>query len=191
MRKVILCLLILILIPVVLAKTEEAELRGGESYMVDGRNITLLKLNKPGKNVVICVNNKKEIISDYKYTNGINIDLKWVREDRAKFEFRFSECEDCDFGNWDNLDCFDGCNIDKDCDDNNEETLDKCDGRPKKCVNKIIEVEKEEVKIEEEKKVEEKKSEEIKTEEILEEAPKKSYKSFTQWLYELIFSWFK
>lgn len=166
------------MMPVALARTAEVELKQGESYSFDGRNITLINANKLGKNVIICVNNKKEIVSDNKYIQGINVDLKWIKEGSAKFEFRYTKCEDCDFGNNDNLDCFDECSLNKDCDDNNENTVDECKDRPKKCVN--TEVKKEEKK-------EENKTED-KEEEIKEE--KREFKSFTQWVYEAILSLF-
>ncbi len=183
MKKAIL-LLILVMIPVALARTEEVELKQGESYSFDGRNITLMKLDKSDDRVVICVNNKKEIVSDNKYVSGVNIDLKWVRDNSAKFEFRFSECEECNYGIWDNLDCFDECNLDIDCNDNDENTIDECKGRPKKCIDTEIkkEEEKEEVK-------EEEKKEEDKTGEIVKE--EKTFKSFTQWLFDIIIGWFK
>jgi len=180
MKKAIL-LLILIMMPIALARTEEVELKQGESYSFDGRNITLMNVNKQGKSVVICVNNKKEIVSDNKYMNGINIELKWVRENSAKFEFRFSECEECNYGSWDNLDCFDECSVNKDCDDSNENTIDECKNRPKNCVNT-------EIKKEEEKKEEVKEKE--KEEEIIKEE-KREFKSFTHWLFDIIFGWFK
>ncbi len=171
--------------PVVLARTEEVELRSGESYSFDGRNITLLELDTKDDKVVICVNNEKIIISDDRYIKGINIDLKWVRENNAKFEFRYGVCEECDYGIWDNLDCFDECSLNKDCDDNNENTVDECDGRPKKCINTEI---KKEEEIKEEKKEEEKKEEE-KTGEIVKEE-KREFKGFTQWLFEAIVNLF-
>jgi len=179
MKKAIL-LLILVMMPVALARTEEVELKQGESYSFDGRNITLMKLDKSDERVVICVNNKKEIVSENKYIEGINIDLKWVKEDSAKFEFRFSECEECNYRSWDNLDCFDECSVDLDCDDSNENTVDRCDGKPRKCINT-------EIKKEEEKK-EEEKTEEEKEEVVKEE--KREFKSFTQWVYEAILSLF-
>ncbi len=187
MKRFILILIMLILIPIALAKTMEVELKQDESYFLDGRNITLLKIDKSGKSTIICMNNKKEIISDYKFVNGVNIKLKWVKEDRAKFEFRYTTCENCDFGNWDNLDCYNICNNDKDCDDDNDLTLDKCDGRPKKCSNEIIEQKQEENKTSEETK--------ITTASVKEQPEKiqeqKKFKSFTQLLFEAILDFFR
>lgn len=190
--KVVLCLLVLVLMPVVLAKTMEVELKQGESYFYDGRNITLLNLDKKAETVVICLNNKKEIISDYKNINGVGVDLKWVKSDKAKFEFRFSKCEDCDFGDWGNLDCFDECNKDEDCDDNDEETIDNCEGKPRRCVNEVMvkKEEKEENKtLEENKTIENKSLEGITSASVKEQ--KREFKSFTQWLFEAILNLFR
>ena len=183
MRYFVMSLIILILIPIAIAKSVDITLKEGESYYYDARNITLIKLDTVDDKAVICLNNKKEIISDTKAMNGVNIDLAWVRTKDAKLNLKFADCKDCDYGNWDNLDCFDECSIDKDCSDNNGDTKDSCSGRPKKCVHEIIE-----------KKIiaENKTKEENKTVEFVENVnEEKKYKSFTQWIFEKIKNLFK
>ena len=179
MRYFVMSLIILILIPIAIAKSVDITLKEGESYYYDARNITLIKLDTVDDKAVICLNNKKEIISDTKAMNGVNIDLAWVRTKDAKLNLKFADCKDCDYGNWDNLDCFDECVNDNDCNDNNDNTKDTCSGRPKKCVHENIA-----------KKMiaENKTKEENKTVEFVETTePKKiEYKSFTQWIFEKI-----
>ena len=159
------------------ALTKETVLVPNQSFNFSDKNVTLIAIGED--NIVVCVNNKKEIISDTKAMNGVNIDLAWVRTKDAKLNLKFADCKDCDYGNWDNLDCFDECVNDNDCNDNNDNTKDTCSGRPKKCVHENIA-----------KKMiaENKTKEENKTVEFVETTePKKiEYKSFTQWIFEKI-----
>ena len=89
MRYFVMSLIILILIPIAIAKSVDITLKEGESYYYDARNITLIKLDTVDDKAVICLNNKKEIISDTKAMNGVNIDLAWVRTKDAKLYLKF------------------------------------------------------------------------------------------------------
>lgn len=126
----------------VLAKTETVELREDESFEIKDKNLTILKLDHENDKIIACVNNEKAIVSDEadKTVNGLLIHIKSVRQDYARVEVTrrctSSKCnceetpQDCS-----NIECYNECDFDSECDDNNENTNDFCRGTPKKCVN--------------------------------------------------------
>jgi len=130
----------------VLAKTETVEMKEGESFEIKDKNVTLIKFDPENDKIIVCVNNEKAIVSDEldKSVNGVTIHIKSVKIDYAKIELTrsctSSKCsceetsEDCS-----NVECFNECDYDSECDDGDEDTLDFCTGSPKKCVNNPIE----------------------------------------------------
>lgn len=116
------------------------------------KNITLLNLDFKNDKILVCVNNEIAIISsdDRVDVNRAKIKLKdIIGEDYAKLEIEIDKCKEdsCRCG----IDCRNfrcitqptpqnECSADLDCDDGNDQTLDKCEGTPKKCEYSLIEI---------------------------------------------------
>ena len=98
-------LLFLLSIKLATADTERITLTNGESFLFDGKNITLIDSSEDS--VIICVN-KVKIISDEKTVNGVIIDL--INSDEGQAELRLDfECRDdcgCDLNECNNDICF-------------------------------------------------------------------------------------
>jgi hypothetical protein len=109
MKKGIYLIILLMLIPLVIAKTEYVDLEKGQSYRASDSNITLLSVNSEKDKIILCVNNNKYILSEESSRNLKNliIDLKDIYNDnkiRLKLESTCSNCickEDCS-----NVDCY-------------------------------------------------------------------------------------
>jgi len=146
MRKIIILTAILILsIAFVSAEyqktTERFTLEEGQSIEFNGKKLTLLNLDFENEKVIVCVNGERTILSKRK-TKTVNdaiLDLREVTMNKAEIRM-WVNCPKCECDeSCDNSICFDECYEDKDCDDGNDLTEDKCYGTPKKCYNKIIE----------------------------------------------------
>jgi len=129
---------IIIILPLVLAKTDTLQMQKGESQLFYGNNITLLNFNEEEDSIIVCINNKIKIVTDSAVVNGVSVDIRRVTPEFAEFkvDYRCSgrEC-DCDASCSNEL-CIsrDQCSKDLDCNDNDETTLDTCEGSPKKCI---------------------------------------------------------
>ncbi len=129
---------ILLILPLVLAKTDTFQMQKGDSQLFYGKNITLLNFNEEEDSIIICINNKIKIVTDNALVNGVSVDIRRVTPEFAEFrvDYRCSgrEC-DCDASCSNEL-CIprDQCSNDSDCNDNDETTLDKCEDSPKKCI---------------------------------------------------------
>ena len=150
MKKIVFLLTFLFVILTVTAATERITLNKGESLFLNQKNITLLNADFKNDNVLICVNNQKAIVSDEEMVNGARIEIKDViDEGTAELEIEVESCNDdsckCTIDCTNNL-CIttsseppeDECYTDSDCDDNNDQTEDKCEGTPKTCTNTLI-----------------------------------------------------
>ncbi|MDD5178188.1 MAG: hypothetical protein PHT54_02810 [Candidatus Nanoarchaeia archaeon] len=109
MKNGIYFVILLILVPLVVAKTEYIDLEKDQSYRVSDSNITLLSVNSENDKIILCVNNNKYILSEESSRNLKNliIDLKDIYNNdkvRLKLESSCSNCickEDCS-----NIDCY-------------------------------------------------------------------------------------
>lgn len=118
-------------------KTERMELEEGQSMELSGRRLTLINLDYENQRVIVCVNGKRSILSEgsTKNINEAAVDLRKVTQNKA--DIRMSVyCPGCECDErCDNSVCFNKCYSDKDCDDGNDLTEDKCSGTPKTCHN--------------------------------------------------------
>ncbi len=114
------------------AAFESVSLRVGESEVIKGVNFTLLKTDQDDGKVIMCVNNRKVIISDSLYIGNSAVKIKDVFSSAASFEIDVA-CEGkCACGNeCSNKDCIVSaskpvCSSDTDCDDSDSFTTDLC-----------------------------------------------------------------
>lgn len=119
--------------PCVLAKSKTIELNKGESYFFEQKNITLLDINSKDEKILVCVNGIKGIVSDSRKVNYVDIKVKNIEKNSTKLRVDY-ECKDCVCEDCENIPCFDECKRDADCDDFDRESVDRCVGRPKKCL---------------------------------------------------------
>lgn len=96
-------IVLLLLIPISLAKTQTVVLNRGESTVIDGINVTLIDFIKKDRKVLICVNDEKTIISDDKRVNKVYIDMRSFRDEGVRLELE-ADCDDCIAS--DNAKCF-------------------------------------------------------------------------------------
>ena len=87
-------LIVLLLIPIALARSETIELTKDESFLMEQFNLTLLNIDSEGETVLLCVNGERGIVSNSKKINGLDIEVTRIRDDYAKLKIR-SICEDC------------------------------------------------------------------------------------------------
>lgn len=147
MKKVLFLFTLLVSIQLVSAAvTETINLKKDESFIIEGINVTLLDLNEKEDKVKICVNSRKAIVSNEKTINKVTIEIKYVKENYARLKLR-AKCDDCvcDTEECSNIACYNKCEMDNDCNDHNENTIDTCSGFPKKCMYSPIEQKKEEI----------------------------------------------
>lgn len=146
MQKAIILVLILVLSTVFVSAgyektTDRFSLEEGQSIKFNGKKLTLLNLDFENEKVIVCVNGEKSILakSSTKTVNDAVLDLRKVTLNKADIRM-WVNCPGCECDeSCDNSACFDECEEDKDCDDNNELTEDKCYGKPKRCYNTKIE----------------------------------------------------
>lgn len=145
--------LLLLLIPLVTAATQEIGLTKGSSYLFQGKNITMIDFNDKDDNAIVCINNQKMIIGKTEKRIGdFRISIKKVTPNMATLEVNY-KCEGqaciCDYSCSNSL-CIppeekpktpekteeiqqDKCTNNADCNDNNPCTDDVCEGIPKQC----------------------------------------------------------
>ncbi|MDD5254344.1 MAG: hypothetical protein PHG05_04595 [Candidatus Nanoarchaeia archaeon] len=97
MKKIIYIFTLIILVSLVLAKTESIDLELGQSYLIDNKNITLLRINPQEDKVILCINNENVILSEDagKNLRNIVLELKNIYSNekiRLKMD---STCKDC------------------------------------------------------------------------------------------------
>jgi len=114
----------------VFAAFESLSLHLGESREIDGVNFTLLRTNKAEDKVVMCVNNKKVIVSDQLTVDASIIKLRDVFAAAANLEIDVACKDKCKCGEeCSNEACSVSgalCSKDDDCDDSNNDTSDFC-----------------------------------------------------------------
>ena len=109
-----------------------------DSIVLENQNITLISYNEKDDKVILCVNGVKSIAEkgNDKLINNVIVKIKDVRKEYVKLELE-SNCSNCQIE--DNSPCINLCYVNSDCDDNNENTIDKCEGPPRKCVYTQVE----------------------------------------------------
>ncbi len=154
MGKYLLLLLILLLATSVAAIT----MRVGDSYYINGKNVTLISIDGAEKNAVFCVNGikstviftKKEVVN----LNGARLEVFDNTLRSLKVRINADPCLDCFCDKYcSNAACYNNplpdCNEDIECNDNNNLTEDRC--LRQKCYNIAEEpMEKEEIEKREE-----------------------------------------
>src|SRR3989344_4314638 len=142
--------IMLLLLPIVYAaRSVDVTLKPGESYSLEGKNITLL--SSVNGSMMLCINNEKFIVSKDKTIRRISIDFRRANYEEAFFKLKYEcgndckcngeECSNnaCFFGSekLDNLNLNETisdekeepsseCTQDLDCDDTNICTIDTC-----------------------------------------------------------------
>ena len=142
-------IMLLLLSMVHAVKTIDVVLKPGESFFVDGKNITLLEsVNGSTK---LCINNENFIVSKDKRISNIFVDFRKASYDQASFKLTFDCLKDCQCDGEEcnnNACCFElevnddliesdssnkteelifECDKDLDCEDNGICTLDICE----------------------------------------------------------------
>ena len=123
---------VLLLVPIIEAKSLTQELKPFDSMEIENQNITLLKLDEKNDKAIVCVNGVKAIISDNdaKAVNNVLVEIRDVKAGYVKLRLE-SNCDDCILDN--NNECLHECNSNIDCNDSNALTEDACLGIPRKC----------------------------------------------------------
>lgn len=86
--------IVLLLLPVVYAaKTVDVTLKPGESYSLEGKNITLL--GSVNGSMMLCINNEKFIVSKDKSISEISIDFRRASYEEAFFKLKYECGKDC------------------------------------------------------------------------------------------------
>lgn len=119
--------------PITQATTLTKDMKILDSIEIKNQNITLLNLNSKGEDkVVLCINGIKSIFAEdkEKTINNAIVKVINIKTDQSRIRVE-SNCKDCIIN--DNNDCFHECNLNLDCNDNNNETIDTCIGNPRKC----------------------------------------------------------
>lgn len=148
MKKTSLLLLILLVIPLAVALTETHFFFVGDSFEVSGKNVTLIAIGENDEEdvLVVCINNQKGIVNDNQEFNGVEFNFETIMDNYAELKLKFPSSGTCDESCSNDL-CFSeyqqtqeeptvndeteeitesGCSINTECNDNNENTLDKC-----------------------------------------------------------------
>lgn len=145
MRRIIILIILLFSIAFVSAgsyqkTTERFALEEGESAELNGKMLTLLNLDFDRERAIVCVNGERTILGmrKAKTINKAMLELKKVTLNKAEIRM-WVNCPGCECDeSCDNSVCIDECYEDKECDDGDALTEDKCYGTPKKCHNKKI-----------------------------------------------------
>src|SRR3989344_7358337 len=80
---------IIIILPLVLAKTDTLQMQKGESQLFYGKNITLLNFNEEEDTIILCINNKIKIVTDSAVVNGVSVDIRRVAPEFAAFRVAY------------------------------------------------------------------------------------------------------
>ncbi len=83
----------LFLIPLVNADTATDTLLLGESVQILDRNITLVSIGDD--RALFCVNNVRKIVDDQRVINEVEIDIKELKGESAKFDLQYTCTGDC------------------------------------------------------------------------------------------------
>lgn len=106
MKTWILIIFPLILVSAAYADVERVTLFNEQSFLFDGKNVTLINSNDDS--IIVCVNREKTIISNEKTVNGVIVERTDSNEGSAKLRLDF-ECRDdcsCDGNECNNNACF-------------------------------------------------------------------------------------
>jgi len=97
------------------ARIIRSEIEIGENTFFEGYNMTLLKIDEGNNKVIVCLNNKRQILSkgSPKRIDGVEIEVDRIIFESAKFEFNVRESKACADECKNNL-CF-NCLKDSDC----------------------------------------------------------------------------
>lgn len=152
--KYLLIIVFLVSLFSVSALTKDTVLVPDQSFNFSDKNVTLIAIGED--NIVVCVNNKKGILEDGEFLNGVEFQINNIQSNYVELTLKTS-CNNCvcDVSCENNL-CFTSvieeealeenitemeCELDDDCNDNNVDTLDKCINN--KCVyaNKVDNIE--------------------------------------------------
>lgn len=96
MKKLILLAILLLIIPISLAKTEKVTMYPGMSKLIENSNITLISLDEKNNKAVVCINNEKKILTENsdKTVGKLIINAKSIKLNYVDFELK-SDCKDC------------------------------------------------------------------------------------------------
>ena len=86
-------IMLLILPTVYAAKVVDVTLKPGESYYLEGKNITLL--DSVNGSMMLCINNERFIVSKDKSISGVFIDFRRANYEEAFFKLKYTCGEDC------------------------------------------------------------------------------------------------
>jgi len=105
MKKYVLLVLLIVLLPLVQAKTSTVSLTKGQNYVIENINITLIDFNDKDEKAIICVNNERYILNEdeEKRVNGVLAEVRSINPAYAELRLE-ADCEDCEIS--DNKDCF-------------------------------------------------------------------------------------
>ncbi len=118
-------LILVLLLPLGEARTKTFTFQRDQSELIENINVTLLDFDRKEDKVIVCVNNRKGIVSEDKRINGVYFEIKKYEGETVKMSLE-GDCDECEVG--DNLECYDECRVNEDCDDFNDETIDSCNG---------------------------------------------------------------
>ena len=96
MKKLILLVILLLILPISLAKTEKVTMYTGMSKTIENSNITLISLDEKNNKAVVCINNEKKILTENsdKTVGKLIINAKTIKLDYVEFELK-SDCKYC------------------------------------------------------------------------------------------------
>src|SRR3989344_2298427 len=86
-------IMLLILPTVYAAKVVDVTLKPGESYYLEGKNITLL--DSVNGSMMLCINNERFIVSKDKSISGVFIDFRRANYEEAFFKLKYTCGKDC------------------------------------------------------------------------------------------------
>ncbi len=93
MKTWLLIMFILILMSVAYSDTERVTLFNGQSFLFDGKNVTLVDSSEDS--VIVCVNGQKDIVSEGKTINGMLVELVDSNEGDARLKLDYDCQDDC------------------------------------------------------------------------------------------------
>ena len=144
MKKLILFSILLLVLPISSAASiKDVTINLGDSYLLDGKNLTLVKSSD--ESTFLCINKEEIIVSKDRRVQGIFIDYRGSDESKAKFSLDYDCDKDCtcDGDECNNDECVQGilnigvkdedqeleevgCTEDLDCDDFDSCNIDIC-----------------------------------------------------------------
>ena len=96
MKKLILLVILLLIIPIILAKTEKVTMYSGMSRQIENSNITLISLDEKENKIIVCINNEKRILEEdtERAIGKLIINVKSINLNYVDLELK-SDCRDC------------------------------------------------------------------------------------------------